>query len=41
VFATLSSVALGAAELTERKLWGGLLIVLAAVLTTLNNKEKP
>ena len=41
VFATLSSVALGAAELSERKLWGGALIVLAAVLTTLNNKEKP
>ena len=40
VFATLSSVALGAAELSERKLWGGALIVLAAVLTTLNNKEK-
>lgn len=41
VFATLSSVALGAAELSERKLWGGALIVLAAALTTLNNKEKP
>jgi drug/metabolite transporter (DMT)-like permease len=40
VFATLSSVALGAAELTERKLWGGALIILAAVLTTLNSKEK-
>ena len=40
VFATLSSVALGAAELSERKVWGGLLIVLAAVLTTLNHKEK-
>jgi hypothetical protein len=36
----LSSVALGAAELTERKLWGGALIILAAVLTTLNSKEK-
>jgi drug/metabolite transporter (DMT)-like permease len=41
VFATLSSVALGAAELTQRKLWGGALIILAAVLTTLNSKDKP
>ncbi len=41
VFATLSSVALGAAELTERKVWGGALIVLAAVLTTLQPKDKP
>ena len=41
VFATLSSVALGAAELTERKVWGGALIVFAAVLTTLQPKDKP
>lgn len=35
VFATLSSVALGASELNERKLFGGALIVLAAVLATM------
>jgi len=39
VFATLSSVALNAAELTERKVWGGALIVLAAILTTWKPKE--
>jgi drug/metabolite transporter (DMT)-like permease len=39
VFATLSSVALGAGELTERKALGGALIVLAAILTTLQPKE--
>lgn len=35
VFATLSSVALGASELSERKLLGGALIVLAAILATM------
>ena len=35
VFATLSSVALGASELSERQLIGGALIVLAAVLATM------
>lgn len=39
VFATLSSVALGAGELTERKALGGALIVLAAILTTWKPKE--
>lgn len=43
LFATLSSVALGASELSERKLWGGALIVLAAVLATMpaRNQEPP
>lgn len=43
VFATLSSVVLGASELSERKLWGGALIVLAAVLATIpaRNQEPP
>lgn len=41
LFATLSSVAMGASELTQRKLWGGALIVLAAILTTLQTKDKP
>ena len=35
VFAALSSVALGASELSERKLFGGALIVLAAFLATM------
>ena len=35
VFATLSSVALGASELSQRQLIGGALIVLAAVLATM------
>jgi drug/metabolite transporter (DMT)-like permease len=39
VFATLSSVALGASELTVRKALGGALIVLAAILATLQPKE--
>jgi len=43
VFATATSVALGAAELSDRKLGGGLLIVLAAVLATMPSRfqEKP
>lgn len=40
VFASLSSVALGASELTERKLLGGALIVLAAVLATMPDRSK-
>ena len=40
VFATLSSVALGASELTDRKLLGGALIVLAAVLATMPDRSK-
>jgi drug/metabolite transporter (DMT)-like permease len=40
VFAVASSVALGAAELSERKLLGGLLIVLAAVLATMPRRPK-
>lgn len=40
VFATLSSVALGASELSERKLLGGALIVLAAVLATMPERSK-
>jgi drug/metabolite transporter (DMT)-like permease len=40
VFAVASSVALGAAELSERKLLGGLLIVLAAVLATMPTRPK-
>jgi drug/metabolite transporter (DMT)-like permease len=41
VFATLSSVALGASELSTRKLLGGLLIVLAAALAAWPSKNKP
>ena len=43
VFATASSVALGASELSARKLLGGLLIVFAAVLATMpaSPKEPP
>jgi drug/metabolite transporter (DMT)-like permease len=43
LFATLSSVALGAAELSERKLLGGALIMLAAFLATMPtaSKENP
>ncbi|NDC61504.1 MAG: EamA family transporter, partial [Betaproteobacteria bacterium] len=43
LFAVASSVALGAAELNERKLIGGLLIVLAAILATMpaGPKENP
>jgi drug/metabolite transporter (DMT)-like permease len=40
VFASLSSVALGASELTDRKLLGGALIVLAAVLATMPDRSK-
>ena len=40
VFATLSSVALGASELSERKLLGGALIVLAAFLATMPTPSK-
>jgi hypothetical protein len=39
LFATLSSVGLGASELNERKLWGGALIVLAAFLATMPNQS--
>ena len=41
VFATLSSVALGASELSTRKLLGGLLIVLAAALAAWPSKDQP
>jgi len=41
VFATLSSVALGASELSTRKLLGGLLIVLAAALAAWPGRDKP
>ena len=41
VFATLSSVALGASELSTRKLVGGLLIVLAAALAAWPSRDKP
>ena len=41
VFATLSSVALGASELSTRKLLGGLLIVLAAALAAWPSRHKP
>jgi drug/metabolite transporter (DMT)-like permease len=41
VFATLSSVALGASELSARKLLGGLLIVLAAALAAWPSRDKP
>lgn len=41
VFATLSSVALGASELSTRKLLGGLLIVLAAALAAWPSRDKP
>ncbi|MFM7802292.1 MAG: EamA family transporter, partial [Limnohabitans sp.] len=40
VFATASSVAMGASELSARKLFGGLLIVLAAVLATMPSQSK-
>jgi len=40
VFATASSVALGASELSARKLLGGLLIVFAAVLATMPTSPK-
>ena len=40
VFAALSSVALGASELSERKLFGGALIVLAAFLATMPTPSK-
>ena len=40
VFATLSSVALGASELSTRKLLGGLLIVLAAALAAWPSKKQ-
>lgn len=40
VFATASSVALGASELSARKLLGGLLIVFAAVLATMSTSPK-
>jgi drug/metabolite transporter (DMT)-like permease len=40
VFAALSSVALGASELSERKLLGGALIVLAAFLATMPTPSK-
>ena len=41
VFATLSSVALGASEISTRKLLGGLLIVLAAALAAWPSRDKP
>ena len=41
VFAALSSVALGASELSTRKLLGGLLIVLAAALAAWPSRDKP
>ena len=40
VFATFSSVALGASELNERKLLGGAMIVLAAFLATMPQSPK-
>jgi drug/metabolite transporter (DMT)-like permease len=40
LFATLSSVGLGASELNERKLLGGALIVLAAFLATMPTPSK-
>jgi drug/metabolite transporter (DMT)-like permease len=40
VFAALSSVALGASELSDRKLLGGALIVLAAFLATMPTPSK-
>jgi drug/metabolite transporter (DMT)-like permease len=40
LFATASSVAMGVSELTARKLFGGLLIVFAAVLATMPTSPK-
>ena len=40
LFATLSSVGLGASELSERKLLGGALIVVAAFLATMPHQSK-
>ena len=41
VFATLSSVALGASELNSRKLWGGVLMVVAAALAAWPSEKTP